>query len=42
MSLKNTLQWIIRKGFWNFVAKGKYKRNIPMVVDHLSRMPVRL
>lgn len=42
MSLMNTLQWIIRNGFWNFVAKGKYKRNIPMVVDHLSRTSVRL
>lgn len=42
MSLMNTLQWTIRKGFWNFVAKRKYKRNIPMVVDHLYRMPVRL
>lgn len=42
MSLMNTLQWTIRKGFWNFVAKRKYKRTIPMVVDHLYRTPVRL
>lgn len=42
MSLINTLQWTIRKGFWNFVAKRKYARNIPMIVDRLDRTPVPL
>ncbi|MDF0668501.1 MAG: lipoxygenase family protein [Nitrospira sp.] len=42
MSLMTTLQWTIRKGFWNFVAKRKYRRNIPMVVDHPHRTPARL
>src|SRR5574338_155259 len=42
MSLMTTLRWTVRKVFWNFVAKRKYKRNIPMVVDHPHRTPARL
>lgn len=42
MSFIRTVQWAIRKGWWNFLAKRKYKRNRPMVIDRLSRTPVRL
>ena len=42
MSFIRTVQWAIRKKFWNAIAKGKYKRNRPMVLDRLSRPSVRV
>jgi len=42
MSSIHTFQWIIRKGFWNFVARKKYQRNQPMVIDRLDPTLLRL
>lgn len=36
MSWIRTLEWTIRKGFWNFVAKQKYRRNNPKPVDRVT------